>query len=73
MSEAEVNPKYLRFLRSLVVGTALAALPLSTACSDDEDCPGDSCMPTDPDAMADAGVPVVVDGPLPPPDLPKVA
>lgn len=66
-------PRYLRFLRSLVVTGAVASVPLMSACSEDEgeetDCAEGDCGPAD-SGIADAGEPVVVDGPLPPPDLP---
>lgn len=73
-NETEENPRYLRFLRSLLMGSALAAAPLTAAsCTDEEEeCVDEECSNSpDPDAMVDAGV--VVDGPLPPPDLPKLA
>ena len=63
-------PRYLRFLRTLVLGSAIAGLPMTAACSDD--CEDAECsegwVPLPPDAG-----PVAVDGPLPPPDLPKLA
>jgi hypothetical protein len=56
-------PRYLRFVTALVLGTA--AVTAAAACElDDKD------SPPRPDAAVDAGV---VDGPLPPPDLPRVA
>ncbi len=79
--EEEEIPRYLRFLRSAVVGAALSSAPLTSAgCrDDDDDCQGNTCGDLSPDAneIVDAGDIVdaggVVDGPLPPPDLPKRA
>ncbi len=71
--ESETNPRYLRFLRSLVVGSALASIPLAAAaCDMNSDC--DDCESTTDATTADAttDASVVVDGPLPPPDLPKL-
>ena len=80
-AEEEEIPRYLRFLRSAVVGAAISSAPLAIAgCSDDDsDCQGDACgdLAPDADGVADAGDIIdaggVVDGPLPPPDLPKRA
>jgi hypothetical protein len=51
-------PRYLRFVTALVLGTATVTAVV--ACGDDD--------PPRVDARVDAGV---VDGPLPPPDLPR--
>lgn len=61
MDSTAPPPRYLRFLRSLVVTGAVASTPLVSACEDaKKPCAEGAC---------DAG-PVLVDGPLPPPDLP---
>lgn len=52
-------PRYLRFVTALVLGTA--AVSAVAACGGDDD-------PAPVDAAVDA---TVVDGPLPPPDLPR--
>ena len=62
------EPRYKRFVRALVVGSAIATVPLAAGC-------GESRTPTDA-GVTDAEVPTdrgfaVVDGPLPPPDLPR--
>ena len=79
------TPTYIRFLRRLVVGTALATASFTSGCADEASCSGDACDPA-PDTLADTTpdtteqppdtgpnwgeeVPVQ-DGPLPPPDLP---
>ncbi len=66
-------PRYLRFVTALVLGAAVAAVPLALGACGDETAPADARA----DARApDATVPIdsgVVDGPLPPPDLPRAA
>lgn len=72
-------PRYLRFVTALVLGTAAAAG--LAACRDDENIPDDAPVAIDAvdtaidatdtpiDTPIDMGA--VVDGPLPPPDLPR--
>jgi len=73
-----MGPRYLRFVRALLLGSTLAVVPLTAACGDDDDDDCADCGDDDDDGMDDAGMPdsgpidgpVAVDGPLPPPDLP---
>ena len=64
-------PRYLRFVTALLLGAAIAApvaVVVMSGCSDE----GDDADDEPPiDSRFDAAV--VVDGPLPPPDLPRVA
>jgi hypothetical protein len=71
-------PRYLRFVTALLLGAAIAgpvALVVTTSgCADEDggcvtDCSDDE---PDPDARFDASQ-VPVDGPLHPPDLPRIA
>lgn len=65
-SEADHSPRYLRFARALLLGTTVAATAaVASGCGDDTVERADG-------AVKDAS-PVPVDGPLPPPDLPKAA
>ena len=62
-------PRYLRFARALLLGAGLAAAPVVLS-----QCGGDTKPGLDA-AVFDAGPTdgaTAVDGPLPPPDLPKV-
>lgn len=68
-------PRFLRFVTALVLGTAVTAIPVAIGA-----CGGDDDVPWPDDAVAiDAGpgdaidAPAPVDGPLPPPDLARVA
>jgi hypothetical protein len=56
-------PRFLRFMTALVLGTAITAIAGGVAACDGSDEPNV-------DATVDAGP---VDGPLPPPDLARVA
>lgn len=68
----EPAPRYLRFMTALVLGSALVAVPALAGC-------GDNRQPPTIDAglidarIIDAFEEVVVDGPLQPPDLPRLA
>ena len=66
---ADVAPRYLRFVTALLLGAAAATAPQLAGC-------GSSTTPNppDPEPDPDAEIPdasTVVDGPLPPPDLPR--
>lgn len=68
-------PRFLRFVTALVLGAAVTAIPVAVVgCGG-----GDDDVPWPDDAVVvDAGTdavdaPVPVDGPLPPPDLARVA
>ncbi len=70
-------PRFLRFVTVLVLGTAITAIPATFVggCGngdDDVPWPDDATAGTDanPDAI---DAPAPVDGPLPPPDLARVA
>lgn len=69
-------PRYLRFATALLLGaaatTAIAATAATTltACGDDLGDPGPGPSV---DAMPPVDMDSVVDGPLPPPDLPRLA
>lgn len=67
------GPRYLRFARALLLGSAIAAAPVAAGgCGDMADAAPHADAMGDADATVDAG-PVAVDGPLAPPDLPKAA
>lgn len=68
-------PRYLRFVTALLLGTAIAtpvALVMTSGCSDGDDGGDDGDDSSTPDARVDADN-VPVDGPLAPPDLPRIA
>jgi hypothetical protein len=59
-------PRYLRFVTALVLGAAITTAPVALgACGDDEPPQVDASVPPDGSGA--------VDGPLPPPDLPRAA
>lgn len=58
-------PRYLRFMTALVLGAALATVPVVAGCGDDD--------PPGPDAGVMVDAVDVVDGPLQPPDLRRLA
>lgn len=72
------SARYQRFLRALVVGSIAATVPVAIGCSDDatpmsDAGPAMDAGPADAGRSTDAGPIVAVDGPLPPPDLPRRA
>jgi hypothetical protein len=71
--DSPTPPRFLRFVTALVLGTAVGAIPATLAGCDeggDDPPPVDARVDAPTDGMPDMGV--VVDGPLPPPDLPRL-
>ena len=69
--EQESPPRYLRFVRALLLSSVVTASLAAAGCDEAE--PEEDAGVTM-DAGVDAGIPDsgnVVDGPLPPPDLPR--